>query len=125
MSIAWRKPEIVRSYCDAEEFDEHYAVVEEIMKEIGKIPDPSDLTDRVRGIGTDLASLEMPCVVAAADSSSPEVRTLARDVLEQVEALRDRVATLIVDLNEARTTAKIATSGKGEVINARGRPSTA
>jgi len=124
---SWRRPQpFVRSFVDAAEFDERYGVVEEVLKELGHIPDPDALAQKVRDIGIELVSLELPCQqIAHCESSTPDARTLAEDVLERVEELRDQVATLSVDLQEIRIIADIAQSGKGEVINARGRSSSA
>ena len=106
-----RKPLVVKSFVDAADYDQRYGVVEEIMREFGKIPKPDDLVVQMRMLGSALVSIESPCQkVVESDSTSDEVRILAVSVIEQIEAVRDRLASLVVNLRESQQAAKIAES---------------
>lgn len=106
-----RKPLVVKSFVDAADYDQRYGVVEEIMREFGKIPKLDDLVVQMRMLGSALVSIESPCQkVVESDSTSDEARILAVSVIEQIEAVRDRLASLVVNLRESQQAAKIAES---------------
>jgi hypothetical protein len=103
-----RKPQVVLSFVDAADFDKRYGVIEQILKEMGKIPDANGVVDRIRVLGSELVTLESPCFrIAESVTASDETRRLAQDVIGQVEDLRHQVAALIVDLTQAQKTVQI------------------
>lgn len=121
--MSWRRPQqIIRTFVDADEYESCYATVEEVMRELGRVPDPVDTLSRIRVVGSGVASLgERLAHVAESAATQPASRILAVSVLEQVEQLQQQVACLVVDLEQAVQTTKIA---KGEQ-HAGGRPSPA
>ena len=97
-----RKPIVVRSFLHADEFDQRYETVERVLHEMGRIPEPEDVTARLRVLGSELVGIESPCKKIAESAADDSTRQLADQVVAHIECLRDQVASILVDLTESK-----------------------